>query len=248
MTVPLSRATADHHPDSSFRSEAPGKAVAGSVPVKRNRFITLAGGHVSVNRELQAKARALAGLKGYTRKASHVQARPEGPPGLPSVGNRRPADCHECPRLAHKAFKNGCGGLVQKMAKQLPDASSTRRCRGVAAEYFNDDWGRAPASLLNVIGADASTRPMPRTSMLAPHRPPPRCLRLAPPSAPPTRHRAATSRVHHLERTSMRRRPRREAASRLGAPSRRSPGQRFYLGEVRHEQPASGFPGDRPAD
>jgi hypothetical protein len=41
------------------------KAVAGPVPVKRNRFIRLAGGTRTVNRELEAKARALAGLKGY---------------------------------------------------------------------------------------------------------------------------------------------------------------------------------------
>jgi hypothetical protein len=42
------------------------KAVAGKAPVKRNRFIQLAGGTKSVNRELEAKARGLAGLKGYT--------------------------------------------------------------------------------------------------------------------------------------------------------------------------------------
>ncbi len=41
------------------------KAVAGLVPVKRNRFITLAEGQNTVNRDLEAKARALAGLKGY---------------------------------------------------------------------------------------------------------------------------------------------------------------------------------------
>jgi hypothetical protein len=41
------------------------KAVAGKIPVKRNRFIQLAGGQKSVNRDLEAKARALAGLKGY---------------------------------------------------------------------------------------------------------------------------------------------------------------------------------------
>ena len=35
------------------------------MPVKRNRFIQLSGGARSVNRELEAKARALAGLKGY---------------------------------------------------------------------------------------------------------------------------------------------------------------------------------------
>ncbi len=42
-----------------------GKAVAGQVPVKRNRFIRLSGGTRTVNRELEDKARALAGLKGY---------------------------------------------------------------------------------------------------------------------------------------------------------------------------------------
>jgi transposase len=41
------------------------KAVAGQTPVKRNRFIQLTGGSRSVNRSLEAKARALAGLKGY---------------------------------------------------------------------------------------------------------------------------------------------------------------------------------------
>jgi hypothetical protein len=40
-------------------------AVAGKVPVKRNRFIRLTGATKSVNRELEAKARGLAGLKGY---------------------------------------------------------------------------------------------------------------------------------------------------------------------------------------
>jgi hypothetical protein len=41
------------------------QAVAGKVAVKRNRFIRLTGGTRTVNRELEAKARALAGLKGY---------------------------------------------------------------------------------------------------------------------------------------------------------------------------------------
>ena len=41
------------------------KVVAGKTPVKRNRFIQLAGGTKKVNRALEAKVRALAGLKGY---------------------------------------------------------------------------------------------------------------------------------------------------------------------------------------
>lgn len=40
-------------------------AVAGKTPVKRNRFVQLSGGTRSVNRALETKARALAGLKGY---------------------------------------------------------------------------------------------------------------------------------------------------------------------------------------
>jgi hypothetical protein len=41
-------------------------AVAGKTPLKRNRFITLTGAEKSVNRDLEAKARTLAGIKGYT--------------------------------------------------------------------------------------------------------------------------------------------------------------------------------------
>ena len=40
-------------------------AVAGKAAVKRNRFIQLTGGTKTINRDLEAKARALAGLKGY---------------------------------------------------------------------------------------------------------------------------------------------------------------------------------------
>jgi hypothetical protein len=53
------------------------KAVAGQVPVKRNRFIRLSGGTRTVNRDLEAKARALAGLKGYV---TNLRACPDGTP------------------------------------------------------------------------------------------------------------------------------------------------------------------------
>ncbi|MBL7502518.1 IS1634 family transposase [Frankia sp. CNm7] len=42
------------------------KAVAGKTPIKRNRFVQLTGADKSVNRTLEAKARALAGFKGYS--------------------------------------------------------------------------------------------------------------------------------------------------------------------------------------
>jgi hypothetical protein len=56
------------------------KAVAGQVPVKRNRFIRLTGGTRTVNRELEAKARALAGLKGYV---TNLRTCPDGTPVTP---------------------------------------------------------------------------------------------------------------------------------------------------------------------
>jgi len=41
------------------------KAVAGKASVKRNRFVSITGATKKVNRELETKARALAGIKGY---------------------------------------------------------------------------------------------------------------------------------------------------------------------------------------
>jgi Transposase DDE domain len=51
------------------------QAVAGKTAVKRNRFVQLSGGTRSVNRELEDKARALAGLKGYV---TNLAACPDG--------------------------------------------------------------------------------------------------------------------------------------------------------------------------
>jgi hypothetical protein len=53
------------------------QAVAGKTPVKRNRFVQLSGGTKSVNRELEDKARALAGIKGYV---TNLAACPDGTP------------------------------------------------------------------------------------------------------------------------------------------------------------------------
>ena len=91
------------------------RAVEGKAPVKRNRYIQLTGATKSVNRQLEAKTRALAGWKGYTtnltgdprssssapttscgasRKLPDVQARPGGPTDLPPQTriHRRPPD------------------------------------------------------------------------------------------------------------------------------------------------------------
>ena len=49
-------------------------AVAGKAPVKRNRYIKLTGATKSVNRDLEAKTRSLAGLKGYTTNLTEATA------------------------------------------------------------------------------------------------------------------------------------------------------------------------------
>ena len=56
------------------------KAVAGLAPVKRNRFIQLEGAVKSVNRDLEEKARTLAGIKGYK---TNLAATPDGEPVTP---------------------------------------------------------------------------------------------------------------------------------------------------------------------
>jgi hypothetical protein len=77
-------------------------AVAGTTPVKRNRFVQLSGGTRSVNRALEAKARALAGLKGYV---TNLQACPDGTPitaefvigayhRLSGIETSKPQCCH----------------------------------------------------------------------------------------------------------------------------------------------------------
>jgi hypothetical protein len=53
------------------------KAIAGKTTVKRNRFVQLSGGTRTVNRALETKARALAGLKGYV---TNLAACPNGTP------------------------------------------------------------------------------------------------------------------------------------------------------------------------
>jgi hypothetical protein len=58
---------------------------AGLVPVKHNRFIALPGGTAPVNREFEAKTRALAGLKGYI---TDLRTMPRTDPGHARVRDR----------------------------------------------------------------------------------------------------------------------------------------------------------------
>jgi hypothetical protein len=53
------------------------KAITGKTAIKRNRFVQLRGGTRSINRALEAKARELAGLKGYV---TNLTTCPDGTP------------------------------------------------------------------------------------------------------------------------------------------------------------------------
>ena len=60
------------------------QAVTGNAPVKRNRFIKLAGGTKSVNRDLEEKARALAGIRGYVANLRKPSLHPQRARHLPA--------------------------------------------------------------------------------------------------------------------------------------------------------------------
>jgi hypothetical protein len=55
-------------------------AIAGKAPIKRNRFIQLSGDTHTINRELEAKARSLAGIKGYITNLATCPTAPPSPP------------------------------------------------------------------------------------------------------------------------------------------------------------------------
>lgn len=65
----------------------------GKVEVKRNRYVQLAGGTKNVNRELEAKTRALAGWKGYTTNLEDQPAEFVIGPTTSYGTSRRAAGC-----------------------------------------------------------------------------------------------------------------------------------------------------------
>jgi hypothetical protein len=113
-------------------------AVAGQAPVKRNRFIKLTGATKTVNRQLETKARALAGLKGYVTNLDttaefvidayhrlfqivpHVQTRPAGPADLPPQTrlDRRAPD-HRVRRPGRVQVDRGPDRMVDQEVRPL---------------------------------------------------------------------------------------------------------------------------------
>ncbi|WP_438672249.1 IS1634 family transposase [Solihabitans fulvus] len=90
--------THDDRPESRHQVAKAEKAVAGKAPVKRNRFIHLSGATKTVNRDLEAKARTLAGLKGYV---TNLTACPDGTP----VTARFVIDAHHQLFQIEKSFR-----------------------------------------------------------------------------------------------------------------------------------------------
>ena len=74
FTQPWPAGPNDARRDCQLSESSTTKAVAGKAPVKRNRFITVTGGTKKVNRPLEAKARALAGIKGYLTNIDNPNA------------------------------------------------------------------------------------------------------------------------------------------------------------------------------
>ena len=79
---------------STSRSPRPRRAVDGQAPVKRNRFIKLTGATKSVNRELEAKTRGLAGLEGLHHQPHRADRRSSSSTPTTSCGaSRRASAC-----------------------------------------------------------------------------------------------------------------------------------------------------------
>jgi hypothetical protein len=93
-------------------------------------------------------------LKGMSAEGSRMLNRAAGQARPDATSSWRPID-GRVRRVATTGvvLLRDAEGLIQ-IAKQLPDAPSTRRCRRVAAEHVDDDWCRAPASVLEVISTD----------------------------------------------------------------------------------------------
>jgi hypothetical protein len=113
------------------------KAVAGLAPVKRNRFIALDGATKSVNRELEAKARDLAGLKGYV---TNLAACPDGTPVTADfvIGSYHELWNIDMPqRPAYRRETLRCEGLVAVVGEGHPLVGRGRaRLRGFAGQRF----------------------------------------------------------------------------------------------------------------
>ena len=155
---------------STSRSPRPRRPSPGKAPVKRNRFVQLSGGTRTVNRDLEAKARALAGLKGYV---TNLRACPDGTPVTAGVRDRRlpPAlpDREELPDVQERPAGPADLPPQTRLHRSPPDHRVRRPGR--------QPLDRAPAP----AGRSASSSRPPAATAPSRSRPAPT------PSPPPTR-------------------------------------------------------------
>ena len=104
------------------------QAVAGKAPVKRNRFIRLSGGTWSANRELEEKAKALAGLKGHV---TNLATCPGLNPGHCRVRDRRlTISSSRSRKLRNGQKRSRQGRLIYDRTRDSIEAATDHRLRG----------------------------------------------------------------------------------------------------------------------
>ncbi len=123
------------------------KAVAGQVPVKRNRFVQLSGGTRTVNRELEEKARSLAGIKGYV---TNLAACPDGTPVTPEfvigagqAGLPPPARLDRSPP-DHRPSPPSQSAAGSSTRPAGPSANSSRQPAAIARSRSKPDRRSSP--------------------------------------------------------------------------------------------------------
>jgi hypothetical protein len=121
------------------------QAIAGKAPVKRNRFIQLSGGTKSVNRELEEKARSLAGIKGYVTNLAAC------PDGTPVTADFVIGSYHQL----YEIEVTNPVRLERGTVRVADDGSLSWRCR--ARTVLGDDGVLDPAEIAGII-ARAVTR------------------------------------------------------------------------------------------
>lgn len=93
------------------------KAVAGKIPVKRNRFVHLSGATRSINRDLEKRARTLAGWIGLRHQPAQPRPRP------------RPRDSHQRlpPPVQHREVLCACPSPTCEHAPSTTTRASPSR-------------------------------------------------------------------------------------------------------------------------
>ena len=150
--------------------------MAGKTAVKRNRFIKLSGGTRTVNRALEAKARALAGLKGYVTNLDRTVAEPPSSSSAPTTGctpSRGRSGCKhdlQAPPIYHHERESIEAHLSVVFAALAVTAGSRTPPAGRSRSSPAPPAATAPAI---AVGTHTLTAADPRRP---PARRPPRCL------------------------------------------------------------------------